>query len=53
MKNTIKALRTPALVAAALTVSLLSALAAPALSDGTVSPVQANVDPLGLPIVGL
>ena len=50
MKNTIKALRTPALVAATLTAALISALAAPA--DGTVSPVQANVDPLGLPIVG-
>jgi len=52
MKNTFKALRTPALVAAALTASLISALAAPAISDGTVSPVQANVDPLGLPIAG-
>jgi len=50
MKNTIKALRTPALLAIALSTSLISALAAPA--DGTVSPVQANVDPLGLPIVG-
>ena len=50
MKNTIKALRTPALMAAALTASLISALAAPAA--GTVSPVQANVDPLGLPIAG-
>jgi len=50
MKNTIKVLRTPALVAAALTASLISALAAPAA--GTVSPVQANVDPLGLTIAG-
>ena len=50
MKNSTKALRTPALLAAALTATLISALPAP--SVGTVSPVQANVDPLGLPLAG-
>ncbi len=52
MKNTIKNLRLPALLAASLTASLISAVATPAASNGTPSPVQSNVDPLGLPIVG-
>jgi hypothetical protein len=50
MKNMINSLRLPALLAVSLTASLISAVAAPA--DGTVSPVQSNADPLGLPIVG-
>lgn len=48
----LKQLLTPALLAATLGASLLTSAAAPAAADGTVSPVQANVDPLGLPIVG-
>ena len=53
MKNTIKSLRTPAILAAALAASVLTGFAAPAISvNGVVSPVQSNADPLGLPIAG-
>ena len=52
MKNTIKALRLPALLATALTASILSTFAAPVAADGTVSPVQSPVDPMQLPLAG-
>ncbi len=52
MKNTIKSLRLPALLVAALSASVLSTLATPVAADGTVSPVQSPADPLGLPIAG-
>jgi len=52
MKNTIKTLRLPALLATALTASILSSFAAPVAADGTISPVQSPADPLKLPLAG-
>ncbi len=51
MKHQMNAYRLAAVATLALGASLLSALADPA-ANGTISPIQAKVDPLGLPIVG-
>ena len=52
MKNSLKALRTPVLVAAALTASIISNFADPVSADGTISPVQSPADPMNLPLAG-